>query len=168
MKVIWNPALTLDGYIAKKDGDSDWVADADSEFFRNLIKESGCVMVGRTTYEQYKGEVFPVAGATTFVLTSHPEDGQPEEGVELVNSSPEELVANLKQRGFTQAVLAGGSETNSRFAGAGLIDEIIANIYPMAFGEGMKLLSGCELSLELIDVRQLPGGIVQHHYKVLR
>ncbi|MGI0133951.1 MAG: dihydrofolate reductase family protein [Candidatus Micrarchaeaceae archaeon] len=168
MKLVWNPALTLDGYIARRNGDSDWVADADSESFRNLIRESGCVIVGRTTYEQYKGDVFPVPGATTFVLTSHLEDSVAEDGVEFVRVSPQELLVRLEKRGFDRAILAGGSATNSRFAGAGLIDEIIANIYPMAFGDGMKLLSGCELVLELTDVRQLPGGIVQHWYTVVK
>lgn len=168
MKLIWNPAVTLDGYIAKADGDSDWVADADSEFFRDLIQKSGCVIVGRTTYEQYKGDVFPVPNATTFVLTSHPEDAEAEDGVEFVDLSPQALLANLERRGFTQAVLAGGGTTNSAFASAGLIDEIIASIYPMMFGDGIKLLNGCELILELTEVRQLAGGTVQHYYTVVK
>jgi len=168
MKLIWNPALTLDGYIAKIDGDSDWVSDEDGEAFWKLIQQSGCVIVGRTTYEQYKGDVFPVPGATTFVQTSRMDGTEPQEGVEFVTSSPQELISILEQRGFTQAVLAGGGETNSRFAAAGLVDEIIANVYPMIFGDGIKLLSGCALKLELLDVQQLPGGIVQHHYKVVK
>ena len=168
MKLIWNPALTLDGYIAKTDGDSDWVSDEDGEAFWKLIQQSGCVIVGHTTYEQYKGDVFPVPGATTFVLTSRTDDGEPQEGVEFVNASPQELLGMLEKRGFTQAVLAGGSETNSLFAAAGLVDEIIANVYPIVFGEGIKLLNGCALKLELLDIRQLSGGIVRHHYRVVR
>lgn len=169
MKIIWNPALTLDGYIAKTNGDSDWVSDEDGEFFWNLIKKAGCVIVGRTTYEKYKnGVVFPVPEALTFVLTSHPETGVPADGVEFIKTSPNDLIAQLEKRGFTQAVLAGGGKTSSEFAQAGLIDEIIANIYPMTFGEGIKLLNGngCNLDLELLDVQRLQNGIVQHTYRV--
>lgn len=170
MKIIWNPAVTLDGYIAKLDGDSDWVSEEDSTSFHNLIRQCGCVIVGHRTYEQYKGDVFPVRNATTFVWSRASQERQREQGVEYVRGRPDELINVLAQRGFRQTVLAGGTRTNSAFVAAGLVDEIIANIYPLTFGEGIKLIDGpeCQLTLALIDSKALSHGVVQHRYKVVK
>jgi hypothetical protein len=58
VKLIWSPAVTLDGNIAKADGNSDWPTNTDGEQFHELVRRCGCVIVGRNTYGQYKGEVF--------------------------------------------------------------------------------------------------------------
>ena len=55
MNIIWSPAVSLDGYIAKLDGSSNWVSDGHGELFEEPIRESGCVIFGRTTHEQYEG-----------------------------------------------------------------------------------------------------------------
>src|SRR5579862_7277889 len=166
MKLIWNPAMTLDGYIAKLDGDSDWVAEQDSQFFRSLVRQAGCVIAGRNTYDQYKGDVFPIDGAFTYVLTSRPHDAEPADGVEFITATPKELIHKLAAAGFEAAVLAGGSQTNSAFVAAGLVDEIVVNIYPMLFGQGLQLVQGaqCALELKLTATTVLDGGIVQCRY----
>lgn len=167
MRVIWSPAVTLDGYIARSNGDSDWVSDEDGKLFHELIRRTGCVIVGRKTYEQYKGEVFPVKHATTFVWTRHPETGSKTAGVEFVSGEPTEIARLLQKKGFKEAVLAGGGETNDAFVGSGMVKEIIITIYPMTFGEGIKLLSKeCELELQLLESQQVGDGIIRQHYRV--
>ena len=47
-------AISVDGYVAKKDGDSDWVSPVDSVNFEQKIKETGCLIVGRRTFDQYQ------------------------------------------------------------------------------------------------------------------
>ena len=149
MKLIWSPAVTLDGNIAKADGNSDWPTETDGSHFHELIKKCGCVIVGKNTYDQYKGEVFPVEGAVTFVWTHNPEAGEQSEGVEYISGSPQEVVEAISKKGYEQCVLAGGSTTNDAFVGAGLVDEISATIYPLLFGSGMRLLSGSNIDIEL-------------------
>ena len=167
MKLIWSPAVTLDGYIAKADSDSDWVSDKDGELFHELVKKTGCVIVGRKTYEQYKGEVFPVAGATTFVWTRNPETGQKERGVEFVAGKPDKIAKLLEEKGFKKAVLAGGGSTNNEFVSSGLVDEIVVTIYPMLFGAGIKMLSQeCSLNLELLETQEIGNGVIRRRYRV--
>lgn len=168
MRVLWNPAITLDGYIALPDGNADWVTDEDSRLFGELVRQAGCVIVGRTTYDMYRDEVYPVPGATTFVWTSRPETLAPAEGVMAVSGTAQDVLAHTAANGFTQAVLAGGGRTNSAFAAAGLIDEVIANIYPMIFSDGMKMLDGAAgaLTLELRESRPIGGGLIRNHYNV--
>ncbi len=169
MKIIWSPAVTLDGNIAKADGNSDWPTDIDGEQFQQLIKRCGCVIVGKNTFEQYKGEVFPVGNAVTFVWTHDSASGKQHEGVEYVSGTPAEVVKTLEDKGYSEAVLAGGSVTNDAFVDAGLVSEITVTIYPLLFGSGMRLLSGSniDLRLELIDSTNIGDGVVRNRYKVL-
>lgn len=170
MKLIWSPAVTLDGNIAKADGNSDWPTETDGEDFHALIKKCGCVIVGKNTYDQYKGEVFPVEEAITFVWTRNPEESEKEEGVEYLTGSPEEVLGAIEAKGYSECVLAGGSMTNDAFVGAGLVDEISATIYPLIFGSGMRLLSGdnIDIELELLESTNIGDGVIRNKYKVLK
>lgn len=170
MKIIWSPALTLDGNIAKTDGNSDWPTETDDNQFHELIKKCGCVIVGKNTYDQYKGEVFPVVGAVTFVWTHSPKTSEKTDGVEYISGSPKEVVEAIKNKGHKECVLAGGSTTNNAFVGAGLVDEISATIYPLLFGTGMRLLSGkdIDIKLEFIDSTNIGDGVMRNRYKVVK
>lgn len=170
MKLVWSPAVTLDGNIATADGNSDWPIDADGALFEELVRSCKAVIVGHTTFEQYKGEVFPIEGATTFVWTHHPETGEPYEGVEYISGEPAEVLESLEKKGYTECVLAGGTITNNAFVAAGLVNEITATIYPLLFGKGMPLLSleNTELHLELLESKPIGDGVIRNHYKILK
>jgi len=124
--------------------------------------------VGHTTFKQYKGEVFPVEGATTFVWTHDPEAGEPHNGVEYVSGEPAAVVAALENRGITECILAGGTETNNAFMAAGLVDEITVTIYPLLFGKGMGMLTleDCDVKLELLETKPIGEGVIRNHYRV--
>src|SRR3989344_5951900 len=63
MHTILHLAVTQDGYIARSNGDSSWVSHADEELFMARARDAGCLVVGRTTFEQYRGTIYPVSGA---------------------------------------------------------------------------------------------------------
>lgn len=170
MKLIWSPAVTLDGQIATANGNSDWPTDVSGKLFHELIKECGAVIVGHTSYEQYKGSVFPVDGATTFVWTHNPVTGEPNEGIEYISGEPAEVLVELEKQGLTACILAGGTTTNNAFMAAGLIDEITADIHPLLLGKGMGALTleNFEAKLELLDSKPIGDGVVRNHYKVVR
>lgn len=170
IKVIWSPAITLDGNIATADGNSDWPTDESGKLFHELIRSYGAVIVGHTTYKQYKGSVFPVEGATTFVWTHSSEKGEPNGGVVYVSGEPGEVLAELEKRGFTGCILAGGMATNDAFIQAGMVDEITADIHPLLLGNGMGALTleNFEAKLELLDTRPIGDGVVRNHYIVMK
>lgn len=170
MKLIWNPAITVDGNIAKADGDSDWPSDSSGASFSSLIRQHGAVIVGHRSYKQYQGAVFPVAGATSFVWTHDPESGQHCEGVEFLGGKPGEVLAEIESRGFSTCVLAGGTTTCNAFFSARLVDEIVADVHPLLLGGGMSAITlpQFEAELELLDHRDLVEGVVQIRYRVVK
>ncbi|SRR6266702_2706097 len=170
MKLIWSPAVTLDGNIATADGNSDWPTDTDGELFEATVKRCGAVIVGHTTYTQYRGSVFPIESVTTFVWTHNPEAGEPNDGVEYISGDPAKVLTALEKKGFLECILAGGTTTNNAFMAAGLVDEITASIYPLLFGKGMGLLTleNFDVKLELLATKPIGDGVVRNQYRVLK
>lgn len=169
MKVVLYNAVSLDGFIATLSGDSDWALD--DEAFETFVSKVGCILIGRKTYEQYRGEIYPLNGVVNFVYSHHPENLELETTKELqfLGGSPEEILVKIENEGFESVMLGGGGEINASFAAAGLIDEMILDIHPLILGVGIKLLGSWEgqLNLRLLKSKPLNDGIVQNHYTIL-
>lgn len=166
MKTTLHLALSADGFIAKPDGDSDWVSPIDSELFESRVKDAGCIIVGRKTFEQYKGELYPVEGVVNIVVTS---DVDYKRDDVMVASSPVVAVALAEEKGCTKILLAGGGRTSAAFLQAGLIDEIFFSVHPLILGQGIKPFEGktFEKNLKLLDSRDLGEGLVELCYEVI-
>ena len=121
MKVTMQPAISLDGFIAKLNGDSvSWVNPADEARYQAEVKRCGSLIVGRTTYEQYR-EDFKVYGSDVrlFVCTSD-KSQKSTDNVIYVNGSAEEIIKNIAGHGYDELVVCGGGEVNGMLAKAGL------------------------------------------------
>lgn len=168
MKVTLYMAISIDGFIAKKNGDSDWVSPVDSANFEQKIKEKGCIIVGRRTFDQYQGDLYPVKDVLNIVLTS--DSSRKPEGDNVVYvQSPRDAVKVAQDRGHDKALLIGGGTTNGLFLKEGLIDEVFLSVHPLILGNGIKLFEGAELDLKLefLDEKELGEGLTQLHYKLL-
>jgi dihydrofolate reductase len=171
LKILFYPAISLDGFIAKLDGDSNWVTKEDEQIFAEEVRKAGCVIVGNKTFQQYKGIIYPFPDATTFVCSSRAEQNNESANPKLkfISGEVAEIIEQIKAAGFTNAVLSGGGETNGRFAEAQAIDEMLVSIYPHFVGSGIPIFGErhIQLRLELLYTRQLRDGISQNRYKVL-
>lgn len=164
------PAITLDGFIADLKGECDsWISEEDDGYYNDRVKEAGCVLIGRKTYEQYTDEYPNENGATTFVYTSS-SGYKNQDRIKFVGGSPQDIIQAIKDMGFNEVVLGGGGETNGSFAAAGLIDEVIVSVYGVTLGEGITLFGSYKpkLKLKLLSSTHDTPGIVKNHYSVLR
>ena len=165
MNTILYMSTSLDGFIAKKDGNSDWVSELDAQLFDAKVKEIGCILVGKTTYDQYQGDLYPISGVTNIVLTHQKVNDT--ENV-CFASSPKEALAIAKDKGHSNVLLVGGGHTNGSFLKEGLINETIITVYPLILGEGIKLFEnfGDQVNLEFIGSKELGEGLIQLRCKV--
>ena len=85
--------------------------------------------------------------------------------MELLNATPEDVVAQLAVRGFRNLYIDGGA-TVQRFLRAGLIDRLIVTNVPVLIGQGVRLFGTLErdIPLQLVASRSFPGGLVQSEY----
>lgn len=168
MKVILYMAVSVDGFVATRDGDSDWVSEVDQPIFNGKIKKIGCVAMGRITFDQYHGQLFPKKDALNIVVTSNTVENK-EEGVKFVKN-PYEAVKTAEEAGFSELLVIGGGTVNGSFLKEKLIDEIFLDAHPLILGNGIKLFEDYEnfLKVELLESSNLDGGQVLLHYKVIK
>ena len=166
MKVILYMAVSVDGFIAKKNGDSDWTSKIDSVIFERKIKEMGCLIVGRRTFDQFYGDLYPIRGVTNIVLTTN-SSRKSEEGT-IYATSPKEALRVAQEKGYEKVLLIGGGTTNGLFLKENLIDEIFLSVHPLVLSQGIKLFEKCDIGvkLKLLEVKQLKEDLVQFHYLV--
>lgn len=159
-------ATTIDGYIAKSDGDSDWVSPVDTKNFEAAIKEHGNIIVGSRTFKQYLDDLYPVEGVNNIVVSSDPESVKTSNNVFVLPPDPQKIISFLKERKQEKALLIGGGRTNGLFLEKGLIDEVRLVVHPLLFGRGIKLFEGIELQEEFdfLGSKELNEGLVQLKY----
>ena len=164
MKVTLHLAISADGFIAKLDGDSSWVAPADEALFKERAREAGCLVVGKKTFDQYHGEIYPVADVLNIVMSRHP---QPEEAGILYVSSPQEAIAVAQERS-AGLLIAGGGLVSGSFLEAGLIDEVFLSVHPLFLYDGIRPFGTvkADAKLQFIDSRELGDGLIELHYGV--
>lgn len=165
MKCVLHLAVSSDGFIAKPDGDSDWVAPADELLFKARAKELGSLVVGNRTFKQYQDTIYPVEGALNIVLSS--EIGDSAANV-VFATSPQQAIDIAESAGCTGLLIAGGAKTSAAFLESDLIDEVFFSIHPIELGEGIKPFGkrSDEVKLTLLDTRTLKEGLVERHYRV--
>lgn len=172
-------AVSLDGFIARPDGDIDWLERANQaapegeDFGYKAFFESvdGLVM-GRNTFEKVLsfGE-WPYASKPVVVLSrslAQLPEGCPE-SVELSASAPADLATELDRRGWKRAYIDGGATIQS-FLAAGLIGDLTITTIPVLLGDGIPLFGPVEqdVSLTLLRTSSFGCGFVQSTYRVDR
>mgnify|MGYP001576165187 CR=1 FL=1 len=172
MKTILYAALTANAMVAKSDGNSDWPSSEDLESFTKISKESGCVIMGRNTFDIFnKGLVkdWPNSEGIHIVLTSKESLGTNHPNIKLAKN-PQEAIDIAEKLGIKQIVVCGGSKTFGAFMQDKLVNEVYLDIEPLMFGRGMQFFDAgdFEVYLELLDTKMLNKNTIQLHYKVIK
>jgi len=76
----------------------------------------------------------------------------------------------LREKGIDEAMLGGGGKTNAIFMKEGLINDLIIDIEPLVFGEGIGLFDGADFEKKLVfkSVRKISDKVIQLHYGVVK
>ncbi len=173
MKVTLFTAMSLNGIIARKNGDEDFLSNDNWNSFSDLVNSFQNFIVGRKTFEAVKnwneGYDFDDFKAAKKIVVSGDHNYKLDGGYFLA-LNPKKALEILKGKGFNRVLIAGGSGLNSSFAKANLIDEVILNVESVIIGEGIPLFlsNDFELNLKLVDVKKISNSIVQLHYKVTK
>lgn len=161
MKVVLHLAVSHDGFIARTDGDSSWVSSIDEQLFMQRARELGGLVVGRKTFEQYKGEIYPVPGSVNIVLTrEHVRDAEI-----FSAASAREALSLAEERGCSGLLVAGGAETAKAFLAENLVDEVFLSIHEIVLGEGIRSPFSKDAPFVLIDKISLSDGVLQEHWE---
>ncbi len=167
MKVVLVMALTLDGKIGRDVNDPvDWTGPADKKKFVQITKEAGVVVLGSTTFDAIGR---PLPNRKNIVLTRNTARVSTEENLIFTDQSPEEILSELEEQGYSSVALIGGSTINTLFTQRNLVDEIYITIVPRLFGQGISLFnSALDLQLRLMKTETIEEGYILLKYAVVK
>ncbi len=172
-KVVVYIAMSLDGYIADKDGSVAWLAGDGSDpenmgSYPQFIETIDRVILGYKTYEQIATElspnVWPYAGMTSYVIT-HRQMEDTEE-VRFISEPIEELIERVKKEDGKNIWICGGGSIINQLHKLNLIDEYAITIIPTILGGGTKLFEQHDVPTKLrLKSTQHYNGMVDLVYE---
>ncbi|MDJ0740623.1 MAG: dihydrofolate reductase family protein [Gammaproteobacteria bacterium] len=169
MKTTLFLSVSIDGLIADNDGIprfpdgawQDWCA---------LVNDADNVIAGRSSYEQLKGDdtASLLHPAHKIVLSSR--DIDPGEASWRHARSPAEALEILEKAGVEEAMIGGGRAVAHAFMRERLVDNIVIDLQPVAFGVGIPMFGDAldMTRLKLLGSQALNDDALRLRYQVLR
>ena len=172
-KVIVHIATSADGYIARPDGDLEWLTSrpAPKGFYgmNAFMKSIDTTVFGRKTYEVSlrMGAKFDSKSRNVVFSRHAPPAGAPP-GVEFVNGAIGPFVRRLREQPGKDIWLMGGGELIASFLDEHAIDEFVVSVVPVFIGDGIPLIARRHrhVPLGLDSVERFEDGLVQLRYQV--
>lgn len=161
MKCFIIAAVTADGFIAKDEKHpAFWTNKEDKKRFVELTKRAGVVVMGSNTYQTLPR---PLQERVNIVYSKTKKF----EGAEVTQKDPIDLLAELKERGFKEVAVCGGSQIYTMFMKAGVVDRIFLTVEPLLFGSGITLFrESFNKPLTLVSATQGENGSLLLEYAV--
>jgi dihydrofolate reductase len=171
--VIVHIATSADGYIARPDGDLDWLTSRPvpkgfygMNAFMNSVDTK---LLGRKTYEVSlrMGAKFD-SKSRNIVFSRHAPPADAPSGVEFVNGAIGPFVSRLQEHPGKDIWLMGGGELIASFLDEQAIDEFVISVAPVFIGDGIPLIARRHrhVPLDLHSIERFEDGVVQLHYRV--
>jgi dihydrofolate reductase len=139
-RVRYSVAMSLDGYIAGPQGESDWIVMDPDLDFNAIFNAFDTVLLGRITYEATRqaggGAAMPGTQTYVFSRTLRPEDCP---GV-ILSDDPQAIISDLKSKEGKDIWLFGGGSLFRSLLEERLVDSVEVAIMPVLLGGGVPLL----------------------------
>ncbi len=172
-KVTLFIAMSLDGYIADKDGGVDWLngQEEDGEnmdTYSEFIKTIDTIIMGWNTYHQVITELSPEEWVypeqISYVIT-HREIPSTER-IHFTSESPCDLVKRLREEEGNGIWICGGASIVRQLMETDLIDTLHISVIPTLLGDGVRLFGPLEKEQKLRLVKtQSYNGITDLVYE---
>ena len=179
-KIIVYIATSADGYIARPDGDVEWLNRRPRTVdygMREFYLKIDTILWGRKTYDwllkYYKRRgktkgLFDTKVANYVFSRKAPKRAAP--GVEFVSEPVKAFAQRLRAMSGKQIWMMGGGELIASFLDVGEVDEFDIHVIPVLIGEGIPLIAPRQrdVPLRLLASQQYSDGVVRLHYEVPR
>lgn len=163
-KITLYIASSLDGFIARKNGEVDWLFTDHDYGYSEFYKKIDAVVMGSNTYKQALsfGESYKGKECYVFSRKKRGKKGN----VTFVSEDIKKFVKRLKGNVW----LVGGSQIIREFLNRNLIDEYRIFIHPILLGNGIPLFQGNfpEIKLKFIGAKSYSSGLAELRYEKIK
>lgn len=175
-RIIVYIATSADGYIARSDGNVDWLnrpRTAGDYGMTDFFKTIDTVLWGRKTFapmEAGKHGTGSTKNIKNYVFTRNPPRESSKKNIEYVNEPISDFVKRLRGSEGKDIWMMGGAGIIGSFLDAGELDEFMIHVIPVFIGEGIPLIQPRhrEVQLKLLSTKNYEDGVVRLHYAVER
>ncbi len=169
-------ATSLDGYIAREDGDIQWLHDIeppspDEDYgYHKFMDSVDCLVMGRNSFQKVlEFDEWPYSSKQVIVLSNSLQEvpkhlvGK----VSISNLAPDQLLDKLASQAIKRIYLDGGQVIQS-FLQAGLVDDMIVTRLPLLIGQGIPLFGQLNKDIKLahVNTKSWNNGFVQSCYRI--
>lgn len=174
IKTVLYIATSLDGYIARPNGNLDWLTSIptpkDVDYgYSALLESISTIIMGRKTYEEIIGfgVEWPYKGLDSFAVTSDKDLKIQSPNTSLLTEDLKDFISNLKKKTDKDIWVVGGGQLIKSFLNAGILDKMIITIIPKIIGEGISLFPDklIESDWKLIEAKSFETGVVNLTYE---
>jgi dihydrofolate reductase len=171
MKASVYIGTSLDGFIAKTDGNIDWLTEYANEdaihAYEEFMNGIDAIVLGRGTFEKIL--TFPSwpYEKKAFVLSTILKElpGILKDKATLLSMKPGELLRYLSGMGFSSVYVDGGNVIQG-FLKEDLIDDLIISKVPVLIGNGIPLFGflSADLKFKHMRTETQSNGLVRSYY----
>jgi len=176
-KIIVSIATSVDGYIARPDGDVAWLDRPRpkgnygmDEFFKSI----DTILWGRKTYskgiemgmEERMASGFG-AGIQNYVFSRQAQESKVAR-FKFVSEPIKAFAQGLRKKRGKNIWIMGGGEIIASFLDEGEIDEFNIRVIPVLIGEGIPLIQPRHrlIRMKLLSSKEFSDGVVELRYQV--
>ena len=179
-KIIVYIATSADGYIARPDGDVEWLnrrPDTVDYGMTKFYPTIDTILWGRKTYDwglAYHKKIGGKGGMLDTKLANYVFSRKPPKrvapGAEFVSEPVKAFAQRLRATSGKHIWMMGGGGLIASFLDAGEIDEFDIHVIPTFIGEGIPLIAPRhrDIPLRLRSARRYSDGVVRLRYEVVK
>jgi dihydrofolate reductase len=176
-KIIVYIATSADGYIARPNGDVDWLNRRPHKYdygMRAFYRSIDTILLGRKTYDwalayqrKHPGASIFDKNVANYVFSSKPPK-KVAPGAEFVTEPLKTFAQRLRKSPGKHIWMMGGGELIASFLDAGEINEFDIHVIPVFIGKGIPLIAPRhrDIPLRLLSARKYPDGVVRLRYEL--
>lgn len=170
MKITVEMACSINGLIATKEGNEDFLSNRNYQIMLEFLKEYNCLVWGNTTFKNvisWGDNYIDDLKDATIIIFSKEKQVSNYKNVIYCNSM-KNFLEICKEKNIKNVFVSGGAHINNLFLENNMVDEIIINYNPYVLTNGINLFKGndVEKSLVLNKVIREKEDIIQIWYKV--
>lgn len=140
-KIKAHVVISLDGYIAHTDGETNWIPGELAKEISEIHQASETLLVGSNTYNA----IFEQCGGNwpyknTYIVSHFDSSSLANENLQYLYDEPIEKICEMKKSATGDISVVGGGNLITSLLNNSLLDELNLYIVPVLLGEGIRFL----------------------------